>query len=199
MCEHRLGGDRVGRDIRRAGRQQQPRPDRGADREHPGRPGEGRGVAVNGGPARRRRWRPACDRRRMPRWRPAASVLSSAVPIEPPTCCPVLTSAEATPTSAPATPRVAVSMAGAKISPRPRAHHQQARQHIGARSPSPLDAGEHQHRDSAERHADRDERPRPEAREQERLADRAGGHEDGHIGRNARPETSGEKPRVCCM
>jgi len=50
----------------------------------------------------------------------SASVLSAAVPIDPPTCCIVLTSAEATPESWRATPVVAVLMAGAKIIPKPR-------------------------------------------------------------------------------
>jgi len=48
-----------------------------------------------------------------------ASVLSSAVRIEPPTCCDVLTIAEATPASARATPAVAVAIAGAKTRPSP--------------------------------------------------------------------------------
>ena len=47
-------------------------------------------------------------------------MLSAAVPIEPPTCCMVLTSAEATPESRRATPAVAVLMAGEKIMPKPR-------------------------------------------------------------------------------
>jgi len=50
----------------------------------------------------------------------SATVLSAAVPIEPPTCCMVLTSAEATPESRRATPAVAVLMAGEKIMPKPR-------------------------------------------------------------------------------
>jgi hypothetical protein len=49
-----------------------------------------------------------------------ATVLSAAVPIDPPTCCVVLTNAEATPESCRATPTVAVLMAGAKIMPKPR-------------------------------------------------------------------------------
>ena len=49
-----------------------------------------------------------------------ASVLSSAVPIEPPICWPVLTIAEATPASRGSTPSVAVLIAGAMIRPRPR-------------------------------------------------------------------------------
>ena len=50
----------------------------------------------------------------------SATVLRAAVPIEPPTCCMVLTSAEATPESCRATPAVAVLMAGEKIMPKPR-------------------------------------------------------------------------------
>src|SRR3954465_5156515 len=49
----------------------------------------------------------------------AASVLSSAVPTEPPTCCIVLTVAEATPASVPSTPSVAVFIAGDITSPIP--------------------------------------------------------------------------------
>ena len=50
----------------------------------------------------------------------SAIVLSADVPIDPPTCCMVLTSAEATPESWRGTPAVAVLMAGAKIMPKPR-------------------------------------------------------------------------------
>lgn len=50
----------------------------------------------------------------------SAMVLRADVPIEPPACCIVLTSAEATPESRRATPKVAVLMAGAKIMPKPR-------------------------------------------------------------------------------
>jgi hypothetical protein len=49
----------------------------------------------------------------------AKIVLSSAVPTEPPTCCEVLTIAEATPASEPSTPSVAVLNAGAKMQPIP--------------------------------------------------------------------------------
>ncbi len=47
-------------------------------------------------------------------------VLRAEVPIDPPTCCMVLTRADATPESSRATPAVAVLMAGAKIMPKPR-------------------------------------------------------------------------------
>jgi hypothetical protein len=47
------------------------------------------------------------------------SVLSTAVPIEPPTCWLVLTIADATPASEGSTPSVAVLIAGAKTRPRP--------------------------------------------------------------------------------
>src|SRR5829696_569901 len=50
----------------------------------------------------------------------AASVLSSAVPTDPPTCWDVLTIAEATPLSRGATPRVAVAIDAAMIAPKPR-------------------------------------------------------------------------------
>ncbi len=50
----------------------------------------------------------------------AASVLSSAVPREPPICWVVLTIAEATPASSSPTPPVAVAIDGAKIRPKPR-------------------------------------------------------------------------------
>jgi len=50
----------------------------------------------------------------------AASVLSSAVPIEPPICCIVFTIAEATPASLGSTPKVAVAIAALKTSPRPK-------------------------------------------------------------------------------
>jgi hypothetical protein len=49
----------------------------------------------------------------------SAMVLSADVPIDPPTCCIVLASAEATPESRRGTPAVAVLMAGAKIMPSP--------------------------------------------------------------------------------
>ena len=48
-----------------------------------------------------------------------ASVLSRAVPIEPPTCCEVFTIAEATPLSRAGTPRVAVAKDAATVSPNP--------------------------------------------------------------------------------
>ena len=51
---------------------------------------------------------------------PDQGLISAAVPIDPPTCCIVLTSAEATPESRRATPKVAVLIAGAKIMPKPR-------------------------------------------------------------------------------
>ena len=44
-------------------------------------------------------------------------VLSTAVPTEPPTCCMVLTSAEATPASCGCTPAVAVFIDGAMTMP----------------------------------------------------------------------------------
>lgn len=49
-----------------------------------------------------------------------ASVLSRAMPMEPPTCWDVFTRAEATPASSSLTPAVATFMAGAMISPSPR-------------------------------------------------------------------------------
>jgi hypothetical protein len=49
----------------------------------------------------------------------AASALSSAVPIEPPTCCEVLAIAEATSPSRAGTPKVAVAKDGARVSPQP--------------------------------------------------------------------------------
>ena len=49
----------------------------------------------------------------------AASVLNSAVPIDPPTCCIVLTIAEATPASLGCTPNVAVAIAELNTSPMP--------------------------------------------------------------------------------
>ena len=49
-----------------------------------------------------------------------ASVLSSAVPIEPPICCDVLTIADATPESWRGTPSVAVANDGATTRPKPR-------------------------------------------------------------------------------
>ena len=48
----------------------------------------------------------------------AAIVLNSEVPIEPPSCCPVFTLAEATPASAGATPNVPVLIDGAMTKPR---------------------------------------------------------------------------------
>lgn len=51
---------------------------------------------------------------------PVASVFSSAVPMEPPTCWLVLTIAEATPASRTATPYVARFITVAKTMPRPR-------------------------------------------------------------------------------
>ncbi|CAB4936411.1 unannotated protein [freshwater metagenome] len=50
----------------------------------------------------------------------AATVLRSAVPIEPPTCCMVFTVADATPESSGATPEIAPCMAGAMVAPSPR-------------------------------------------------------------------------------
>ena len=50
----------------------------------------------------------------------AATVFSSEVPIEPPSCCPVLTVAEATPASCGATPNVPVFIDGAIVKPKPR-------------------------------------------------------------------------------
>jgi len=50
----------------------------------------------------------------------AATVDSSAVPTEPPTCCMVLTIADAAPAARGATPYVALLIAGAKIRPKPR-------------------------------------------------------------------------------
>ena len=49
----------------------------------------------------------------------AAIVLSSAVPIEPPSCCPVLMLAEATPASRGATPKVPVAATMPKMRPMP--------------------------------------------------------------------------------
>ena len=49
----------------------------------------------------------------------AAIVLSSAVPTEPPTCCMVLTVADATPASSGSTPDTAPCMAGAIDAPSP--------------------------------------------------------------------------------
>ncbi len=49
-----------------------------------------------------------------------AIVLSRAVPMEPPTCCEVLTVAEVTPESRAATPAVAVEKTGMNVSPMPR-------------------------------------------------------------------------------
>ena len=57
----------------------------------------------------------------------AASVLSSAVPIEPPICWLVLTIAEATPASRRSTPSVAVLIAGRHDQAEAEAHDQQAR------------------------------------------------------------------------
>jgi hypothetical protein len=57
-------------------------------------------------------------------------VLSSAVPIEPPTCWLVLTIAEATPASLRSTPSVAVLIAGAKIEAEADAHDEQAGQDV---------------------------------------------------------------------
>ena len=119
--------------LRRAGRQQQPRHQR-ADREHRGGPGEGRGVAVDGG-LRGDVGRGAVADAYAPAAL-AASVLSSAVPIEPPTCWPVLTSAEATPASAPLdAARRGVHRRG-EDQAQADADHEQARQHVGARSSS---------------------------------------------------------------
>jgi len=68
-------------------------------------------------------------------WRAAALakiVLSSAVPIEPPICCPVLSVAEATPASCGGTPNVAVFIDGAMVKPRPQAgRHQRAEDRRG--------------------------------------------------------------------
>ncbi len=50
----------------------------------------------------------------------AAIVFSSAVPIAPPTCCEVLTIAEATPASRGSTPVVARDIAGMNAVPMPR-------------------------------------------------------------------------------
>ena len=50
----------------------------------------------------------------------AASVFSSEVPIEAPICCPVFRTAEATPASCGATPKVPVFIAGAIVNPKPR-------------------------------------------------------------------------------
>ena len=50
----------------------------------------------------------------------SAMVLGADVPIDPPTCCMVLTSAEATPESWRWEEAVAVLIAGAKIMPKPR-------------------------------------------------------------------------------
>jgi len=49
----------------------------------------------------------------------SAIVLSAEVPMDPPTCCIVLTMADATPESSRRTPAVAVLMAGAMIMPKP--------------------------------------------------------------------------------
>jgi hypothetical protein len=49
----------------------------------------------------------------------AKMVLSREVPIEPPSCCPVLTVAEATPASRGATPKVPVLNTGANTRPKP--------------------------------------------------------------------------------
>ena len=49
----------------------------------------------------------------------AKRVLNSEVPTEPPTCCDVLTIADATPASFLGTPNVAVPKAGAKMMPMP--------------------------------------------------------------------------------
>jgi hypothetical protein len=46
-------------------------------------------------------------------------VFSSAVPIEPPICCPVLMVADATPASEGCTPKVPVLIADGIVSPRP--------------------------------------------------------------------------------
>ena len=52
----------------------------------------------------------------------ANTVESSATPSEPPVCCDVFTSAEATPASPAATPCVAVASDGGMISPNPTPH-----------------------------------------------------------------------------
>ena len=51
---------------------------------------------------------------------PAATVLSSAVPIDPPTCWLVLTVAEATPANERSTPSVAVCIDAGMIEPMPK-------------------------------------------------------------------------------
>src|ERR1039457_3278288 len=82
-----------------------------ADRE---RPTVGRGGAARGGASRPVWW---VTRKLVVAV--SAIVLSADVPIEPPTCCMVLTSADATPESSRLTPAVAVLMAGAMFMPKP--------------------------------------------------------------------------------
>ena len=79
---------------------------------------KGHGVPVGG--RDRRRQRPRVVRGEVAGRRGQRDGAQRGDPIDPPTCCMVLTSAEATPESWRGTPAVAVLMAGAKIMPKPR-------------------------------------------------------------------------------
>ena len=92
--------------------------------------------------------------------------LSSAVPIEPPTCCIVLTIAEATPVSARSTPNVAVWKAGGKMLPMPMPIRISAGSTSRRSSESVPSCVEVEHRGRAEQHADDHVRARAELRQQ---------------------------------
>ena len=92
----------------------------------------------------------------------SAIVLSADVPIDPPTCCIVLTSAEATPESSRATPAVAVLMAWREDHAEAQAQDEQGRQHGADIAGRHGDLRQVGHPASAQQHAGRDQDARSE-------------------------------------
>ena len=102
--------------------------------------------------------------------RAAASVLSRAVPIEPPICCEALTMPEATPLSFSGT-TVAIAMDGATVNPKPTPIRINDGRTVGGVSRLDADAREEHQAEAGGEHPGRDERARADAGQQARAHD----------------------------